>query len=128
MAKGSGKGDKDEKSAKGKKGKKADKGKKLSKDERVREAIRRSRFSPIKTPVHDADMKEISALRAFLTSLLFFALLLAPVLGLGFYFVWDKAADLFTTRETAFMYGMGAGIIAAFVIAVLFTRKAVATS
>ncbi len=128
MAKGSGKGNKDEKADKGKKGKKSDKGRKLTKDERQKEAIRRSRFSPIKTPVHEAGMKEISALRAFLTSLLFFALLLAPVLGLGLYFVYDSLADLFTSPEEAFMAGMGVGIVASFVIAVLFTRKAVATS
>ena len=128
MAKGSGKGKKDDKSDKGKKDKKSDKGRKLTKAERQKEAIRRSRFSPIKTPVHEAGMREISALRAFLTSLLFFALLLAPVLGLGLYFVYDNFADLFSTPEQAFMAGMGAGIAAAFVIAVLFTRKAVATS
>ena len=117
MAKGSGK---DGKGDKGKQSKKAEKAK--------REAAKRSRFVPVKTPVHDADMKEISALRAFLTSLLFFALLLAPVLGLGLYFAWDIVVDYFSTPEQAFMGGMGLGIAVAFVIAILFTRRAVATS
>lgn len=120
MAKGSGKGKKDGK---------PDKGKLSKKDEKQRkEAAKRSRFVPVKTPVHDADMLEISALRAFLTSFVFFILLLAPVLGLGLYFAWDLVVDIFSSQEEAFMAGMGIGVGVSFIIAVLFTRRAVASS
>ena len=114
MAKGSGKGKKDVSSKKGDKFKKGGKPKK--------EAAKRSRFSPIKTQVHESGIKEVSALRAFLTSFVFFSLILSPVLGLGLYFVWDSVIDYFPTPEGAFMAGMGIGL------AVLFTRQAVATA
>ncbi|NIP34888.1 MAG: hypothetical protein GWN18_08105 [Thermoplasmata archaeon] len=123
MAKGSGKDKKkDEKSKKDKKskGKREDKPKK--------EAQKRSRYVPIKTAVHEPGMKEVSALRAFLTSLIFFTLILAPVLGLGLYFMWDAVVDLFPTQEDAFMAGMAAGVVLAFVISLVFTRRAVASS
>jgi hypothetical protein len=138
MAKGSGKGkkdtsDKDKKAKEDKKSTKAGKGEKRSKKDKKpekpkREATKRPKTSPIKTPIHEPEMKDISALRSFLTSFLLFALLLAPVLGLGLYFAWDAAVDILPTAEDAFMAGMGAGIAVAFVIAVLFTRKAIATS
>jgi len=72
-------------------------------------------------------MKEVSALRAFLTSFLFLSLILAPVLGLGLYFAWDNIGAL-ETPEGAFMAGMGIGVAVSFLMAVLFTRKAVATA
>ncbi|UCC93748.1 MAG: hypothetical protein JSW25_03530 [Thermoplasmata archaeon] len=120
MAKGSGKGKKGGASKKGDKPKRDDKPKK--------EAQKRSRFSPIKTQVHESGIKEVSALRAFLTSFVFFSLILAPVLGLGLYFAWDMFTDLLETEEVAFMVGMAGGILISFVIAVLFTRKAVAST
>ena len=150
MAKGSGKGKKDaaskkdekpekdkepkkddkakmaDKSKKGAASKKGDKFKKGGKPKK--EAAKRSRFSPIKTPVHESGMREVSALRAFLISFVFLSLILAPVLGLGLYFAWDKVIEYFPTPEGAFMAGMGFGLAVSFVIAVLFTRKAVATA
>jgi hypothetical protein len=120
MAKGSGKGKKGDKSKKGGGSKKGEGPKK--------DAVKRSRFSPIKTPVHESGMREVSALRAFLTSFIFFSLILSPVLGLGFYFAWDIVVDYFETPEIAFMGGMGIGMAISFIIAVLFTRKAVATA
>jgi hypothetical protein len=120
MAKGSGKGKKGSASKKGDKPKKEDKSKK--------EAAKRSRFSPIKTQVHESGIKEVSALRAFLTSFILLALILAPSLGLGLYFAWDMVVETFETPEAAFMGGMGIGMAVSFVIAVLFTRKAVATA
>ncbi|MCK5252007.1 MAG: hypothetical protein KAQ96_03625 [Thermoplasmata archaeon] len=132
MAKGSGKGKKGVKPQKDKEPKKGDKSKKGDKFKKggkpKKEAVKRSRFSPIKTPVHEAGIKEVSALRAFLTSFVFFSLILAPVLGLGLYFVWDSVIDYFPTPEGAFIAGMGIGLAVSFVIAVLFTRKAVATA
>ena len=124
MAKGSGK-KKDEMS----KDFKAKKEAKAAKEARARQdAARRSRFSPVKTPVHEAETTEVSALRAFLTSLVLLSLILAPVMGLGLYFAWDMATDLFPRPESAFMAGMGIGVLASFVVALLFTRKAIATS
>ncbi len=120
MAKGSGKGKKDGKSKKGEKFKKGDKPKK--------EVQKRSRFSPIKTPVHESAIKEVSALRAFLTSFIMFSLILSPVLGLGMYFIRDAIVDTFPTAEEAFMFGMALGLVVSFVISVVFTRKAVATA
>ena len=117
---------KDDKATKADKSKKGDKFKKGGKPKR--EAAKRSRFSPIKTQVHESGIKEVSALRAFLTSFVFFSLILSPVLGLGLYFVWDVVVDYFPTPEGAFMAGMGIGLAVSFVIAVLFTRKAVATA
>ena len=120
MAKGPGKGKRNDASKKDKGSKKDDRSR--------REAAKRSRVVPIKTPVHEPRMREISALRSFITSFVFFALILAPVLGLGLYFGWDIVIDYFPTEEDAFMGGMAVGVGAAFVIAVLFARKTVATS
>lgn len=114
MAKGSGKG------------KKGDKGKKSGKPKK--DAPKRSRFSPVKTQVHESDMREVSAGRAFLTSFVMFALILAPVLGLGLYFAREAVIDTFPTPEEAFMAGMAAGLVVSFVISLIFTRKAVASS
>lgn len=144
MAKGSGKDKKkDEKSDKSeeddkskmdkrsKEDKKSKRDKKFGSKKEVRpkkEAQKKSRIVPIKTAVHEPGMKEVSALRAFLTSLVFFTLILAPVLGLGLYFMWDAVVDIFPTQEDAFMGGMAAGVVLAFVISLVFTRRAVASS
>ncbi len=126
MAKGSGKGKKD---ASSKKEGASKKDAKVSKEARARqEAARRSRFNPIKTPVHEPATMEVSALRAFITSLVLLSLILAPVMGLGLYFAWDLAADLFSRPESAFMSGMGLGVLVSFLVALLFTRKAIATA
>lgn len=143
MAKGSGKGKKDEvskkdekplkddKPVKDEKAKKADKSKKGGKSKKgikpKKDAAKRTRFTPVKTPVLESSMKEVSALRAFLVSFLFLTLILAPTLGLGLYFAWDNI-DALKTPEDAFMIGMGLGTAVGFVMAVLFTRKAVATA
>jgi hypothetical protein len=122
MAKGSGKGKKGGKSKKGGKPKKEDKGKQT--------ASQKSRFSPIKTQVHESDTKEVTAIQAFLTSLILFSLLLGPIMGLGAYLARDMSAvsGLFPAKEEAFMGGMAIGIAISFLISLLFVRKAVASS
>jgi hypothetical protein len=126
MAKGSGKGKKSDKPKKGDKSQKADASKKGGKPKK--DAVKRSRYSPIRTKVHESGIKEVTALQAFLTSFIFLSLILAPVLGLGLYFAWNIVVDYFSTPEMAFMSGMGIGLTLSFVIALLFTRKAVATA
>ena len=76
----------------------------------------------------DEPVEEVSAKRAFLLSFVLFSIFLAPVLGLGLYFGRNAGflVDLFPNREIIFLAGMGLGILAAFVISIIFTRKAVA--
>ena len=86
------------------------------------------RISPIRTTQHDSSMTEVSAKRAFLTSLLLFSILLAPICGIGAYFARDIGSleAFFSNREEAFIVGMAIGVVIAFVISILFTRKAIA--
>ena len=74
--------------------------------------------------------EEVTATQAFLVSFVFFSLILAPVLGLGLYFArsMEFVAESFVTREGTFLGGMAVGVAAAFVIALIFTRRAVASS
>ncbi len=123
MAKSSGKRKKGDKSkGKGKSSKKAYKPKK---DQRVQKV---HRFNPIRTTHHESSMKEVSAKRAFLTSFILFSIILAPIFGLGVYFTRDvnTIVDWFSGREEAFIAGMAIGVVVAFVISILFTRKAIA--
>ncbi len=71
---------------------------------------------------------EVSARRAFLLSFVMFSLFIAPVIGLGLYFARDVGAvsSVFSTREWTFLGGMLLGVLVAFVMSVVFTRKAVA--
>ena len=87
-----------------------------------------ARTSPIKTAVHDSDLKEVSAARAFVISFVLFTIILAPVIGLGAYFIQDAegVGGLFQNREDAFLYGMLLGMIISFIGSIVFTRKAVA--
>ncbi len=122
MAKGSGKSKKDDKSKKDKRSKKDGKYKKESKTRKA------PKSSPIRTVHHESSMKEVSAKRAFLTSFILFSAILAPVFGLGAYFARDigSIGDLLDSKETFFVVGMMAGVLVAFVGALLFTRKAIA--
>lgn len=116
MAKGSGKGKKDNKSKKDDRSKKEEKTRKKPKS------------SPIKTSHHESSMKEVSAKRAFLTSFVLFSAILAPVFGLGAYFARDISSlrDLLESSDMFFVFGMALGVLVAFVGAIIFTRKAIA--
>jgi hypothetical protein len=72
--------------------------------------------------------EEVTALRAFLISFVLFSLFIAPVIGLAFYFARDVGAvtSVFSNRELTFIGGMLLGILVAFVMSIVFTRKAVA--
>lgn len=122
MAKGSGKGKKGGKSKKGGKPGKMEKGKQTG--------FQKGRFAPVKTPVHESDIKEVTAMRAFLTSFILFTFILGPILALGAYLARDMSAvsGIFPAKEEAFIGGLVIGIALSFVISLWFTRKAVATS
>jgi hypothetical protein len=123
MAKGAGKRKKGGKSkGKDKSSKKGDKPKKQQMTQKPH------RYSPIRTSHHDSSMKEVSAKRAFLTSVLLFSIILAPILGIVLYFARDVSSleAFFSNREEAFIAGMAIGVAFAFVISILFTRKAIA--
>ena len=127
MARSSGKGKKSKKGSKPKQGEKSKEGTKPQRDD----AGWRSRHTPVKTPVHEsAPMKEVTATRAFLTSFVLFSLILGPVLGIGVYFgrTVDVVTSVFPSKEAAFMGGMAFGILVAFFVSIVFTRKAVAQS
>jgi len=113
MAKGSGKS------------KKGDKGKFSKKQAAPRKP---HRFNPIRTSRHESSMTEVSAKRAFLTSFILFSIILAPICGIGAYFTreFDAIVGLFSGREEAFVIGMAIGVVIAFMISILFTRKAIA--
>ncbi len=122
MAKGSGKGKKDDKS---KKDKRSKKDKKFKKESKTRKA---PKSSPIRTVHHESSIKEVSAKRAFLTSFILFSAILAPVFGLAAYFARDigSIGDLLDSNEAFFILGMSVGVLMAFVGALIFTRKAIA--
>ena len=123
MAKGSGKRKKGDKS----KGK--DKSsKKGYKSKKAQTTHKPHRYSPIRTSRHESSMEEVSAKRAFLTSFVLFSIILAPICGIAAYFARDfgSIAEWFSGREEAFIIGMAIGVVVAFVISILFTRKAIA--
>jgi hypothetical protein len=72
------------------------------------------------------DKGEITALGAFTTSFVFLSLVLAPVMGLIVYFLRyiDAVLAFFETSGGCFLGGMGIGLAAAFVGAIVFTYKA----
>ena len=78
--------------------------------------------------IEKSSTEEVTALRAFLLSFVLFSLFIAPVIGLVFYFARDVGAvsSVFSTREWTFLGGMLLGILVAFVMSIVFTRKAVA--
>lgn len=123
MAKGSGKRKKGDMSKGGEKP-----SKKTYKPKKKATVHKAHRISPIRTTQHDSSMTEVSAKRAFLTSLLLFSILLAPICGIGAYFARDIGSleAFFSNREEAFIVGMAIGVVIAFVISILFTRKAIA--
>ena len=123
MAKGSGKRKKGDKS-KGK-DKSSTKG---SKPKKAQTTHKPHRYSPIRTSRHESSMEEVSAKRAFLTSFVLFSIILAPICGIAAYFARDfgSIAEWFSGREEAFIIGMAIGVVIAFGISILFTRKAIA--
>ena len=105
------------------------KGSKRSKGKKPRKAasVPRSRTGAV---VEGIALEEVTAKRAFITSFVMLSLFLAPVLGLGMYFAResDMLSAIFSTREWTFLGGMFIGILIAFVMSIVFTRKAVAHS
>jgi len=95
-----------------------------------REQTSRYRSSPTRTPLYEDrdESKEVSARRAFLTSFVMFSIILAPVLGIGLYFARniEFVLEVFPSREDAYLGGMAMGLVIAFVVSIIFTRKAVA--
>jgi hypothetical protein len=87
-----------------------------------------TRKAKARAATKEEPVEEVSAKRAFLLSFVLFSIFLAPVLGLGFYFARNASflVDLFPNKELLFIGGMGVGVLAAFVISIVFTRKAVA--
>ena len=123
MAKGSGKRKKGDKS----KGK--DKSsKKGYTPKKAQMAYKPHRTIPIRTSRHESSMTEVSAKRAFLTSFVLFSIILAPICGIAAYFARDfgSIAEWFSGREEAFIIGMAIGVVIAFGMSILFTRKAIA--
>ena len=82
----------------------------------------------IKAAHREERAEEVSALQAFLLSFIMFSLVLAPVLGLGIYFgrSVESISSVLPTPEGTFLGGMLVGVLVAFVISLVFTRRAVA--
>ncbi len=72
------------------------------------------------------DKGEVTALGAFSISFVFLSLILAPTVGLLFYFARsvDGMLAFFKYSDRIFLAGMGVGVLAAFVVALIFTFKA----
>ena len=71
---------------------------------------------------------EVTARSAFTVSFVLFTLLLAPIAGLGAYFGRDVSflQAIFDKPVSVFLGGFAIGILAAFVISIVFTRRAIA--
>lgn len=71
---------------------------------------------------------EVTARSAFTVSFVLFSLLLAPIVGLGAYFGRDISflQAVFDKPVSVFLGGFAIGILAAFVISIVFTRRAIA--
>jgi hypothetical protein len=82
----------------------------------------------IKAAHVDEKEEEVSALQAFLLSFIMLSVILAPVLGLGIYFgrSVETISSVFPTPEGTFLGGMLIGVLVAFVVSIIFTRRAVA--
>jgi hypothetical protein len=74
--------------------------------------------------------EEVTFKQAFSLSFLMFSVILAPVLGLGLYFVRNAEflTNIFASREDVFLGGMAIGVALAFVVSIIFTRRALAHS
>jgi hypothetical protein len=85
---------------------------------------------PPRSPKKEEVREEVSASRAFIISFIMFSIILAPVLGLGLYFgrTAEAISSVFTSPEGSFLGGMLIGVSLAFIISLVFTRKAVATA
>jgi hypothetical protein len=108
----------------------------LEGDEEEEEAEAEEKVPPRRKPAPRApsrpiaaskgDAGEVTAVNAFGISFTLLALILTPTMGLIFYFMrtMESIHSVLKTNEASFLGGMGVGLVASFVAAVIFTYMA----